>query len=632
LKGKIKIIFLGLFLILFGCQKQSYKSEIIPINNFFKNPQNTQFELSPDGKNIAYLKPWKNRLNIFVKNISTQIETQLTEEVSSDIKEIFWANKSKVIYSIDKYDNDYNALICISIDNKQICEISNSQNTNAFVINILPEFENEIIIQTNERDAAIFDVYRINLLTGKRKTIGQNPGNITGWLTDNNGKLRVAISTNGVTNEILYRDDENESFKKVKKVPFYNVFFPISFSANNKYVYVISNEKGNRTALIKYDIKRNYEVELIYEHPEYDIEFALISAKTKNIVGVSYVSWKREFYFWDENRNDMQRSILQKIPNMEIEEVSSDYNENIYLIKASSDKSYGTYYLYNSTNDSLKIISEISPWLKDSEFSQMKPIRFKARDGISIHGYLTLPKVELSKNLPIVVLVHGGPWLRDKWGFNKTVQFLANRGYAVIQINFRGSVGYGKEFWKAGFREWGGKMQDDITDGVLWLMKQGFVDESRIAIMGNSFGGYAAIEGLTKTPKIYTCGISHGGVFNLIAYLEKIPQTWTPFREMLNEMIGDPVKDSTMLKEYSPFYNYEKIKVPLLIAHGKNDSKIDIAQVDDFVKKLTENKIDVKYIVNDDEGHLFSKEENRIEYFREVELFLAKHLKGRKEK
>jgi len=262
----------------------------------------------------------------------------------------------------------------------------------------------------------------------------------------------------------------------------------------------------------------------------------------------------------------------------------------------------------------------------------MKPIRFQSRDGLTINGYLTLPKVKLIKNLPVVVLVHGGSWLRDKWGFNKTLQFLANRGYVVLQINFRGSVGYGKDFWKAGFREWGGKIQDDITDGVFWLLKQGFVDKNRIAIMGTSYGGYAALEGLTKTPEIYACGISQGGVFNLIEFLEKIPQTWTPFREMLNEMIGDPVKDSTMLKEYSPFFNYEKIKVPLLIAHGKNDSKIDIAQVDDFVKKLTENKIDVKYIVNDDEGHLFSKEENRIEYFREVELFLAKHLKGRKEK
>jgi len=619
-------------MIFVGCSKQSYKTEIIPINEFFKNPQNTQFELSPDGNNIAYLKPWKNRLNIFIKNLSTKVETQLTNEENSDIQIIFWANKSTIIYSIDKYGNDNNSLISISIDTKQKNQLNDSKNANAFVINLLPEFENEMIIETNERDATLFDVYRINLLTGKREIIGQNPGNITHWLTDNNGKLRVAVSTNGVNNGILYRDDENGSFKEIKNVPFSDVFFPIAFSADNKFVYVISNENGDRTALIKYDIKKNYEVELIYEHPEVDIEHVFISAKTKNLLGVSFLSWKREFHFWDARRSEIQQKLESKMPNMEIEEVGSDYNENKYLLKISSDKSYGSYFLYDSAIDSLEVISEISPWLKDSEFSQMKPISFKSQDGLTINGYLTLPKVEVFENLPVVVLPHGGPWLRDKWEFNKTVQFLANRGYVVLQINYRGSVGYGKEFWMAGFRQWGGKMQDDIIDGVSWLVKQGFVDESKIAIMGSSFGGYLALQSLTKNPDIFACGISQSGISNLIAFLDKIPQTWTPFRKMLNEMIGDPIIDSTMLKSYSPFFNYQKIVAPLLIAHGKNDSKIEITQVTDFVSKLKDNKIDVKYIVNDNEGHIFNKEENRIAFYREVETFLAKHIKGRKEK
>lgn len=619
-------------MIFVGCSKQSYKTEIIPINEFFKNPQNTQFELSPDGNNIAYLKPWKNRLNIFIKNLSTKVETQLTNEENSDIQIIFWANKSTIIYSIDKYGNDNNSLISISIDTKQKNQLNDSKNANAFVINLLPEFENEIIIETNERDATLFDVYRINLLTGKRKIIGQNPGNITHWLTDNNGKLRVAVSTNGVNNGILYRDDKNGSFKEIKNVPFSDVFFPIAFSADNKFVYVISNENGDRTALIKYDIKKNYEVELIYEHPEVDIENVFISAKTKNLLGVSFLSWKREFHFWDARRNEIQQKLESKMPDMEIEEVGSDYDENKYLLKISSDKSYGSYFLYDSALDSLEVISEISPWLKDSEFSQMKPISFKSQDGLTINGYLTLPKVEVVKNLPVVLLPHGGPWLRDKWEFNKTVQFLANRGYVVLQINYRGSVGYGKEFWMAGFRQWGGKMQDDIIDAVSWLVKQGFVDESKIAIMGSSFGGYLALQSLTKNPDIFACGISQSGISNLIAFLDKIPQTWTPFRKMLNEMIGDPIIDSTMLKSYSPFFNYQKIVSPLLIAHGKNDSKIEITQVTDFVSKLKDNKIDVKYIVNDNEGHIFNKEENRIAFYREVETFLAKHIKGRKEK
>jgi len=632
LKGKLKIIFLGLVLILLGCQKQEYKTEIIPMEDFFKNPQNIQFELSPDGNNIAYLKPWKNRLNLFIKNLSTKVETQLTSEEKRDIGRIFWVSKSKIIYSLDKYANDNNSLICISIDTKRVNELSDSKNSNAFVINILPEFENEIIIQTNERDAGLFDVYRVNLLSGEREIIGQNPGNITDWLTDNNGKLRVAISTDGVNHGILYRDTENEKFSEIKNVNFTNIFVPILFSANNKYVYVISNEKSDRTALIKYDIKRNYETELIYEHPEVDIEHVYKSEKSKNLMGVSFVSSKRENYFWDESRNEIQKKLEMKIPNMEMEEIGSDYDENKYLIKASSDKSYGAYYLYDSIKDSLEKISEISPWLNSSEFSQMEPIRFQSRDGLTIHGYLTLPKMEIMENLPVVVLAHGGPWLRDKWGFDKRVQFLANRGYAVLQINFRGSVGYGKEFWKAGFKEWGGKMQDDVTDGVNWLIKQGIVDKDRIAIMGSSFGGYVAFQGVTKTPELYTCGISQAGISDLTSFMQTIPATWTPFRKMLYEMIGDPINDSTMLKANSPFYNYKKIDVPLLIAHGKNDSKIEITQVDKFVEKLKDNGVDVKYIVKDDEGHSFNKEENRLEYYREVESFLAKHIKGRKEK
>lgn len=628
----IKTLLFILLLSLLGCQKQGYKTEIIPIEDFFKNPKNTQFQLSPDGNNLAFLKPWKNRLNLFVKNLSSEKEIQITKEELHDIQKIFWAGSSKIIYSIDRYNNDNSSLVSISLNKKESKELVNSKKANAYVINTLPEFENEIIIQTNERDSRFYDVYRLNLLTGEKRTIGQNPGNITFWLTDNNGKLRIALSTDGVNHSVLYRDNESENFKKIKTIKFTDIFHPILFSADNKNVYVLSNVKSNRTALIKYDIKKDYETELIFEHPEVDIEHVYYSEKNKNLTGVSFVSWKREYSFWDERRNEIQKKLEKKIPNMELNEVGSDYNESKYLIKASSDRSYGAYYLYNVTNDSLEKISEISPWMENPEFSKMKPIRFKSRDGLTINGYLTLPKMEIMENLPAVILAHGGPWHRDKWGFNKTVQFLANRGYAVLQVNYRGSVGYGKKFWKKGFKEWGGTMQNDITDGVHWLIKQGIVNPNRIGIMGSSFGGFVALQGLAKTSDLYKCGISQSGISDITSFLETIPPTWTPFKKMLYEMIGNPILDSTMLRENSPYYNIEKISAPLLIAHGANDSKIKLEQVDNFVKELTKKGISVKYIVKNDEGHGFKKEENRIEYYREVELFLAKNLKGRKEK
>lgn len=627
-----KILIFSLLIVSVGCQKQGYKTEIIPIEDFFKNPQNTQFILSPDGKNLAYLKPWENRLNLFIKDLTSKVETQITEEKKHDIQKIFWGNNSNIIYSIDKYNNDNNSLVCISIDRKKIKELNNSKNSNAYVINTLPEFEDEIIIQTNERDPKNYDVYRYNLTRGKRKIIGRNPGNITRWLTDHNGKLRIALSTDGVNRGVLYRDNESENFKKIKTVNFTENFLPILFSADNKNVYVLSNAKSDRTALIKYDIKKDYETEFVYENPEVDIEYVHYSIIDKRLTGVSFVSWKREFNFWDERRNKIQKRLEWKIPNMELNEVSTDNDENKYLIKATSDQSYGAYYLYDVPNDSLEKISDISPWLENYEFSKMKPIRFKSRDGLTINGYLTLPKMKIMENLPAVVLAHGGPWYRDKWGFDKTVQLLANRGYAVLQINFRGSVGYGKEFWKKGFKEWGGTMQDDVTDGVHWLVKQGIVDRNRIAIMGSSFGGFVALQGLAKTPELYKCGVSQSGILDITSFLETIPPTWTPFRKMLYEMIGDPILDSTMLKANSPYYNSENITAPILIAHGANDSKIKLAHVDSFVKKLSDNGVSVKYIVKDDEGHGFKKEKNKIEYYREVEKFLAKHLKGRKEK
>lgn len=632
MKNILNTLLVLLTILLLGCQKQEYKTNIIPITDLFKNPKNISLKLSPEGSKIALLKSWNNRMNIFVRNMDTNEEIQITKEKDVNIESFFWISEAKILYQIDKYGNDNNSLISLSLNGNNRKELTNSKESTAYVINILPEFEDEIIIQTNERDHSLFDVYRLNLNSGKKKIIGQNPGNVTHWLTDNNGKLRVAVKSDGVSNIILYRKSETEKFKEVKKVNFTDRFFPVIFADNNKYLYVLSNEKSDRTALIKYDIANNYEMEVLYEHPEVDVEYIFYSEKKKSITGVSYQTWKREFTFWDEERAEIQRKLQSKIPNMELNKVSSNKNEDKISIIANSDKSFGAYYLYDVKKDTLIKISEISPWLNDSQFSNMKPIQFKSRDGLTINGYLTLPKMAIMKNLPAVILPHGGPWHRDKWGFNKEVQFLANRGYVVLQVNYRGSVGYGKKFWNASFKEWGGTIQNDITDGVNWLVKQGIVDKNRIGIMGSSFGGFSALAGVSKNPNLYQCGVSQAGITDILTFLETIPPTWTPFRAMLYEMIGDPVKDEKMLKAQSPFYNADKIKAPLFIAHGINDSKVKKSDVDEFIKKLEDNGVKVKYMVKDNEGHGFKKEENKIEYYKEVELFLAKHLKGRKEK
>ena len=369
---------------------------------------------------------------------------------------------------------------------------------------------------------------------------------------------------------------------------------------------------------------------MIYEHPEVDIEYVRYSRKQKKILGVSVITSKREIHFWDEERIRLQLNIQKRLQNMEINIVSIDRNEQKMLIKASSDKSLGAYYLYETESDKLTKISEISPWLNPLQMADMKPISFISRDGLTINGYLTLPRISVVKNLPVVVYPHGGPWYRDKWGFDKVVQFLANRGYAVLQINFRGSSGYGKSFRSAGYKEWGKNIQHDITDGVYWLINQGIVDSNRIGILGSSFGGYTALQGLVSTPNLFACGISLAGMSDIPSFLESIPPTWTPFKKMLYEIVGDPVKDKKHLIATSPYRNVDKIKAPIFIAQGVNDTKVNKSITDKFVQELKGNGVTVKYMVKENEGHGFRNEENRIDFYRETEIFFAKYLKGRK--
>jgi dipeptidyl aminopeptidase/acylaminoacyl peptidase len=280
-------------------------------------------------------------------------------------------------------------------------------------------------------------------------------------------------------------------------------------------------------------------------------------------------------------------------------------------------------------NGKIKKLAEVSPWLNEKNMSPMKPVQYKSRDGLTINGYLTLPAGKKAENLPVVINPHGGPWTRNFWGFNEEAQFLANRGYAVLQMNYRGSTGYGKDFHNAGFKQWGNKMQDDITDGVNWLLRQNIADEKRIAIYGASFGGYAALCGITFTPDLYCCGVSYTGISNIKSFLSSIPSHWEPFREMLYELVGDPVKDSVMLEKYSPFYHLDNIKVPVFIAQGANDPRVPIKDTEQIVKTLKKNGVDVTYMMKEHEGHGFKNEENRLDFYKSLEKFLAKNLKGR---
>ena len=329
----------------------------------------------------------------------------------------------------------------------------------------------------------------------------------------------------------------------------------------------------------------------------------------------------------------MFKDVEKKLPkNVKITITDLNKNEDKFIVRTYSDRDLGAYYIYDSIQKKLTKLAELSPWLNPEKMAEMKPIKYRSRDGLVIHGYLTLPaslKGKRPKNLPVVVNPHGGPWARDEWGFNPEVQFLANRGYAVLQMNYRGSTGYGKKFWEASFKQWGLKMQDDISDGVNWLIKQGIADPKRIAIYGGSYGGYATLAGLTFTPDLYACGIDYVGVSNLFTFIKSIPPYWKPYLDMFSEMVGDPARDKELFEKTSPLYHADKIKVPLLIAQGAKDPRVNINESNQMVDALRKRGINVPYLVKDDEGHGFRNEENRFEFYEAMENFITQCLGGK---
>ena len=482
--------------------------------------------------------------------------------------------------------------------------------------------ENHILILSNQRLKTVFDVYRLNIKTGNRELIVENPGNFTSYLTDHEGKLRVALSADGVNSSVYYRETEQEEFKKILTTSFKENFFPMLFTFDNKNLFILSNIKRDKTAVQTFDPREKKILSTIFYHPEVDVSDFTYSKKRKVLLAVEYTTWKLERHFFDSSYQSIFEDLKSKFPEKDIRLDSENREEDLLVIFVSSDRNPGSYYLYHVKNKKLKKIADTRPWIKEEDLVESQPIQYTSRDGLTINGYLSLPKIKMRKKLPVVVHPHGGPWHRDTWGYNSDVQFLASRGYAVFQMNFRGSTGYGKNFWMAGFKQWGQKMQDDITDGVQYLIDTGLADKDRIAIYGGSYGGYAALAGLAFTPDLYACGINYVGVSNLFTFMESIPSYWEPLRKQMYEKIGHPEKDKELLKKASPLFHIDKIKAPLFVVHGANDPRVKQAEADQIVKKLETKGVKTPYLVKSNEGHGFKNEENQIELYRLMEVFL----------
>jgi dipeptidyl aminopeptidase/acylaminoacyl peptidase len=630
----MKILIMLLIVNLFSLNSviaQTTKGEVplIPMKDFFKNPEKTAFQISPNGEYLSFMMPWESRLNVYVQKIGDKEAKRLTSATERDIAGYFWANNERIAYVQDKGGDENFRLYAVNIDGTNEKDLTPFEKVRVDVIDDLEENPNEMIIGMNKNNPQLFDVYRININTGELTEIATNPGNITGWLTDHEGKLRVAVTTDGVNNSLVYREKETDEFQVLITTSFRETASPAMFTFDNKNLYLISNLGRDKLALTLYNLNDKKEEKVIYVNEEVDIDNILASKKMKKLTGVTYTKDKRSYHFLDEGTKTIYGELTKLLPGYEIAIGGKNKDEDKLLVRTYSDKTRGSYYFYNTKSKEFLKLADISPWLDENNMSDMKPISYKSRDGMTIHGYLTLPKGKDAKNLPVVVNPHGGPWARDQWGFNPEIQFLANRGYAVLQMNFRGSTGYGKEFWMSSFKQWGKTMQDDITDGVQWLIKEGIANPKKVGIYGGSYGGYATLAGLTFTPDLYACGVDYVGVSNLFTFMKSIPPYWKPYLDMLYEMVGHPEQDSVLLHSSSPVFHVDKIKAPLFIAQGANDPRVVKSESDQMVEALKANGIDVPYLVKDNEGHGFRNEENRFEFYKSMEEFLGKYLGGK---
>ncbi len=605
-------------------------AKLYPIQDFFKKPDQGYFRISPDGKQIGFMQPYESRLNIFVQPIDKAGTKdgikRVTAETARDISNYFFKGPRHVLYTKDFGGDENFHVVIVDINSGVVKDLTPHEGTRASVLDELPDDDDHILVTHNKRDKKVFDVYRINIRTGEEKLAALNPGNFTGWVTDHAGKIRGAISADGVNTSLFYRENEGAEFKSIVTTNFRESVSVAAFTADNKKMYVVSNRGRDKSALFEFDPATGKEGKLIFEHPVVDV-WSINWSRARNVpTQVNYQVDKTEQYFLDAEAKRIDTALKAKLPSYDVNIQSATKDEQVLIVATSSDRTAGSRYLYDVKTDKLVKLADINPSIAEADMAEMKPVQYTARDGLTIRGYLTLPKGVAAKNLPVIINPHGGPWARDSWGYNPEIQFLANRGYAVLQMNFRGSTGFGRKFWEASFKQWGLAMQDDITDGVNWLIKDGIADPKRIAIYGASYGGYATLQGITKTPDLYAAAVDYVGVSNMFSFMKTIPPYWKPFLEMMTEMVGDAEIDKAQLTATSPALNADKIKTPLFIAQGAKDPRVVKAESDQMVEALKKRGVVVDYMVKDNEGHGFRNQENQFEFYGAMEKFLAKHL------
>ncbi len=629
MESKLKICFrIMMMLLLFISCRQDRHAPVIPIEDFFRNPKKTAFQISPDGNYISFLQPYKNRMNVFVQTIDGRNMTRLSGETGFNISVYFWVNDKEIVYMKDNGKGSDPNLFAVDREGKNFRRLLSEKSVRLKLINQNNITNNELLIALNKRDSTIFDVYRLNVSTGKLEIAEKNPGNIIHWIADEHGKLRLALASDGVNETLLFRLNENEAFRPVVTNNFKTRISPVGFCSNkSNCIYALSNQNRDKIALVEIDCSTGKEIRTIFSHDSVDVFEAGYSSMQHKLLYAGYETWKKERHFLDDSTKSIYKHLESLLPNTEVRITGQDSSERSFIVRTFNDRSAGTFYLYNRQTKKLTKLSDINPSLHADEMCCMKPVSFKSRDGFVINGYLTLPLGYKARNLPVVVIPHGGPSSRNSWGFNSEVQFLANRGYAVFQLNFRGSKGYGKKFWIAGFKKWGSDIQSDITAGVQWLIDEGIADKSRIAIYGTGFGGFSALHGLCFQPSLYRCGASQSGFVNLFTYIKAVPPYFIPTLQMYYEMVGNPEEEIDYFRSVSPVFHTDKIRAPVLIAQDIKDPRVNVNETNQFVRELKSRKVSISYLARENNDDSDYSPDKQMKFYRQLELFLNNNLK-----
>ncbi|MBR4296678.1 MAG: S9 family peptidase [Bacteroidaceae bacterium] len=602
-----------------------------PLEDFFRNSDRSGYQISPNGAYFSFLAPYEDRMNIYVQKIGESETLRLTSETARSVAGYMWATNERILFIKDTAGDENYQLYGVNLDGSDLRAYTAFPGVRTTLIDDLEDVPNEVIIGMNKRQPEIFDPYRLNLETGELTQLAENPGNWQSYMTDHEGKLRaVTAIVDGVNTQILYREHEDEDFQPVLTTNFKESVDFMEFTPDNRNVYAATNLGRDKVALVLMNPATCEELEQLYAHETYDVSSISYSRKRKKLLAVYCQGHKDPIrHYFDDEEAAFREHLRGFFSGRRFGITATDKEEQKYLIYVGSDRTRGHYYFYDRAVGSPILLTELAPWIKEEDMVAMHPVTYTSRDGWTIEAYLSLPRPhtpETAKELPVVVHPHGGPWARDSWGYSAEVQFLCNRGYAVFQMNFRGSTGYGRKFLEASYKQWGQAMQDDITDGVNWLIAQGIADAKRIAIYGGSYGGYATLAGLCFTPDLYACGIDYVGVSNLLTFMQTIPPYWRPLLEMMYEQVGDPEKDIEMLTAYSPALQAHLIKAPLFVAQGANDPRVNKAESDQMVEALRKRGVEVEYMVKDNEGHGFHNQENRFDFYRAMERFLMEHL------